>query len=142
VQFSPRTLEDLAFPEVLAALGQRCRTAAGRSRALARSFLDDASAIRESLARVDEARELLQAQVSLPLGGVADIRSSVERAEKGGLLEPRELTAIAQTLFAFTRTRDALAERSTTAARLAFIGQRLPDLEKPTARSPSAPAPR
>ena len=134
MQFSPRTLEDLAFPEVLAALGQRCRTAAGRSRALARSFLDDASAIRESLARVDEARELLQAQVSLPLGGVADIRSSVERAEKGGLLEPRELTAIAQTLFAFTRTRDALAERSTTAARLAFIGQRLPDLEKLAAR--------
>jgi DNA mismatch repair protein MutS2 len=130
VHFSPRTLEDLAFPEVLAALGQRCRTAAGRTRALARSFLDDASAIREALGRVDEARALLQAQVSLPLGGVADIRGSVERAEKGGLLEPRELTACAQTLFAFTRTREALAERSGMAPRLAFVGQRLPDLEK------------
>jgi len=130
VHFSPRTLEDLAFPEVLAALGQRCRTAAGRSRALARSFLDDASAIRESLARVDEARALLQAQVSLPLGGVADIRGSVERAEKGGLLEPRELTACAQTLFAFTRTRESLQDSSGMARRLAFVGQRLPDLEK------------
>ena len=36
---------------------------------------------------MDEARALLQAQVSLPLGGVADVRGSVERAEKGGLLE-------------------------------------------------------
>ncbi|HEY1416705.1 MAG TPA: endonuclease MutS2, partial [Myxococcaceae bacterium] len=130
MHFSPRTLEDLAFPEVLAALGQRCRTAAGRTRALARSFLDDAGAIREALGRLDEARGLLQAQVSLPLGGVADIRGSVERAEKGGLLEPRELTACAQTLFAFTRTREALAERSGVAPRLALVGQRLPDLEK------------
>ena len=130
MHFSPRTLEDLAFPEVLAALGQRCRTAAGRTRAIARSFLDDASALREALGRVDEARALLQAQVSLPLGGVADIRGAVERAEKGGLLEPRELTACAQTLFAFTRTREALAERSGMAPRLAFVGQRLPDLEK------------
>ncbi len=130
MHFSPRTLEDLAFPEVLAALGQRCRTAAGRSRALARSFLDDAAAIRESLARLDEARALLQAQLSLPLGGVADIRGAVERAEKSGILEPRELTACAQTLFAFSRTREVLQERSGMAPRLAFVGQRLPDLEK------------
>ncbi len=79
---------------------------------------------------MDEARGLLQAQVSLPLGGVADIRGSVERAEKGGSLEPRELTACAQTLFAFSRTREALQERSGTAPRLAVVGQRLPDLEK------------
>jgi len=130
VHFSPRTLEDLAFPEVLAALGHRCRTAAGRSRALARSFFDDASAVREALSRVDEARALLQEQVSLPLGGVADIRGSVERAEKGGLLEPRELTGCAQTLFAFSRAREALGERSGLVPRLSFVGQRLPDLER------------
>jgi len=79
---------------------------------------------------VDEARALLQAQVSLPLGGVADIRGSVERAEKGGLLEPRELTGCAQTLFAFTRTREALAERAGLAPLLAAVSQRLPELEK------------
>ena len=49
--------------------------------------------------------------MSFPLGGVADIRGSVERAEKGGLLEPRELTACAQTLFAFSRTREVLARK-------------------------------
>jgi len=65
---------------------------------------------------------------------VADIRGSVERAEKGGLLEPRELTGCAQTLFAFTRTREALAEKSGLVPRLAFVGQRLPDLERLAAR--------
>ena len=79
---------------------------------------------------MDEARALLQEQVSLPLGGVADIRGSVERAEKGGLLEPRELTGCAQTLFAFSRAREALGERSGLVPRLSFVGQRLPDLER------------
>ena len=73
---------------------------------------------------------MLQTQVSLPLGGVAEIRGSVERAEKGGLLEPKELTGCAQTLFAFSRTREALAEQSGLVPRLAFVGQRLPDLER------------
>jgi DNA mismatch repair protein MutS2 len=79
---------------------------------------------------VDEARALLQEKLSLPLGGVADIRGSVERAEKGGLLEPKELTGCAQTLFAFSRAREALAERPGTSPRLASVGQRLPDLER------------
>lgn len=79
---------------------------------------------------MDEARALLQEQLSLPLGGVADIRGAVERAEKGGLLEPRELTGCAQTLFAFGRTREVLAEKSGLLPRLAFVGQRLPDLER------------
>jgi DNA mismatch repair protein MutS2 len=77
---------------------------------------------------------MLQAQVSLPLGGVADIRGSVERSEKGGLLEPKELTGCAQTLFAFSRTREALNEKSSLVPRLAFVGQRLPDLERLAAR--------
>jgi len=65
---------------------------------------------------VDEARALLQEQVSLPLGGVADIRGSVERAEKGGLLEPRELTGCAQTLFAFSLARKT-GKRVTSASK-------------------------
>jgi len=73
---------------------------------------------------------MLQTQVSLPLGGVADIRGTVERAEKGGLLEPKELTGCAQTLFAFSRTREVLSEQSGLVPRLAFVGQRLPDLER------------
>src|SRR5262249_54672284 len=74
------------------------------------------------------------ARLSLPLGGVGEIRGAVERAEKGGLLEPRELVATARTLFAFARTREALSERSPAAPLLATVAERLPDLEKLAAR--------
>jgi DNA mismatch repair protein MutS2 len=134
VEFSPRTVEDLAFPEVLAALAQRCRTSAGRTRALARPFLDDPATVHEALARVGEARELLQDGFALPLGGVADIRAAVERSEKGALLEPRELRDCSQTLFAFVRARELLSERAAKVPLLAAVGQRLPDLEGLAAR--------
>ena len=134
VRLSPRTLDDLAFPEVLGALAQRCRTTEGRTRALGRPFLETPEEVAQSLARVGEARMLLQAQLSLPLGGVGEIRGAVERAEKGGLLEPRELVSAARTLFAFARTREALSERAGAAPLLAGVAARLPELERLAAR--------
>lgn len=130
VQIAQRTLEDLGFAEVLRALAQRCRTEPGRERAQARPFLDSAEQVAEALALVAEARRLAQEeQFSLPLGGVADMRSAVELASKGGMLEPRQLIASAQLLFAFVRTREALEEREERVPRLATIARRLPELE-------------
>ncbi|WP_223646659.1 endonuclease MutS2 [Corallococcus sp. EGB] len=129
VQISQRTLEDLGFSEVLRALTQRCRTEPGRERVLARPFLDTEAEVTEALALVDEARFLSQQQFSLPLGGVSDLRNAVGHAEKGGVLEPRQLIDAAQLLFAFARTREALDERKERVPRLAEISKRLPFLE-------------
>ncbi|RKG94574.1 endonuclease MutS2 [Corallococcus carmarthensis] len=129
VQISQRTLEDLGFSEVLRALTQRCRTEPGRERVLARPFLDTEAEVAEALALVDEARFLSQQQFSLPLGGVTDLRTAVGHAEKGGVLEPRQLIDAAQLLFAFARTREALDERKERVPRLLEISKRLPFLE-------------
>ncbi|WP_338264291.1 endonuclease MutS2 [Corallococcus caeni] len=129
VQISQRTLEDLGFSEVLRALTQRCRTEPGRERVLARPFLDTEAEVAEALALVDEARFLSQQQFSLPLGGVTDLRTAVGHAEKGGVLEPRQLIDAAQLLFAFARTREALDERKERVPRLVEISRRLPFLE-------------
>ncbi|RKH60954.1 endonuclease MutS2 [Corallococcus aberystwythensis] len=129
VQISQRTLEDLGFSEVLRALTQRCRTEPGRERVLARPFLDTEADVTEALALVDEARFLSQQQFSMPLGGVTDLRTAVGHAEKGGVLEPRQLIDAAQLLFAFARTREALDERKEHLPRLVEISKRLPFLE-------------
>ncbi|RKH37916.1 endonuclease MutS2 [Corallococcus sicarius] len=129
VQISQRTLEDLGFSEVLRALTQRCRTEPGRERVLARPFHDTEEEVTEALALVDEARFLSQQQFSLPLGGVTDLRTAVGHAEKGGILEPRQLIDAAQLLFAFARTREALDERRDKVPRLVEISRRLPFLE-------------
>jgi DNA mismatch repair protein MutS2 len=129
VQIAQRTLEDLGYAEVLRALAHRCRTEPGRERALARPFLDTEEQVAEALSLVEETRKLSQEQFSLPIGGVTDLRSAVELAAKQGLLEPRQLLAAAQLLFAFVRTREALDERQHVVPRLATISRRLPMLE-------------
>lgn len=129
VQIAHRTLEDLGFAEVLRALAHRCRTTPGKERAQARPFLDTEERVTEALALVAEARRLAQEQFSLPLGGVSDLREAVHRASKGGMLEPRDLIAAAQLLYAFARTRDALEEREDAVPILATLGRRLPMLE-------------
>ncbi len=129
VQIAQRTLEDLGFAEVLRALAHRCRTAPGRERALARPFLDSEDQVADALSLVAEARKLAQEQFSLPLGGVSDLRDAVNRASKGGMLEPRDLIASAQLLYAMARTREALEEREEAIPMMATLGRRLPMLE-------------
>ena len=132
--FSSRTLQDLAYADVLGALGARCRTEVGRERALLRPFLDGADSVRAALARVEEARALLEQAEPLPLDGVVDVRGNVDRAAKGALLDPSELHACARTLFAFLRTREALLARAADFPILAAIAQSLPALEALAAR--------
>jgi DNA mismatch repair protein MutS2 len=129
VQIAQRTLEDLGFAEVLRALAHRCRTAPGKERALARPFLDTEDQVADALSLVGEARTLAQEQFSLPLGGVSDLRDAINRASKGGMLEPRDLIASAQLLYALARTREALEEREETIPMMATLARRLPMLE-------------
>src|SRR5512143_2619481 len=113
----PRTLEELGWPEILNALAERCRLPAGRARAHALPFQPDAAAVREALARVGEARALSEAAWSLPLGGVGDVEAYLERAGKGGVLEPLALRECAGLVRAASRTRNALEARASEAPR-------------------------
>lgn len=123
---TPRTLTALGFDDVRAAIGARCRTEVGRERGLARPFLDGVAEVLASLERVDEARALKQEPLSLPLSGLVDLRPSLERASKGGMLEPRELMAICAALFAFERCYEVLQERRERLPNLASLGRRMP----------------
>ncbi len=123
---SDKTLRDLGFASIHAALGARCRTEVGRARALSRPFLGSAAEVEAALSLVAEARTLSEQQLSLPLSNVVDVRDACDRATKGGMLEPRELLAVSQVLFASERIREALEEREHQAPGLAVIARRLP----------------
>ncbi len=127
---SDRTLTSLGFDDIRRALAGRCRTEVGKARALARGFLDTRADVDAALLLVAEARSLKAEPITLPIAGVADVRTSVERASKDGMLEPRELIAICQALFAFERGNEILTERAERAPGLATIGRRLPVLDR------------
>lgn len=127
---SDRTLTSLGFDDIRRALAGRCRTEVGKARALARGFLDTRADVDAALRLVAEARSLKAEPITLPIAGVADVRTSVERASKDGMLEPRELIAICQALFAFERGNEILTERAERVPGLASIGRRLPVLDR------------
>jgi DNA mismatch repair protein MutS2 len=120
-----RTLRELGWPEVLSGLAARCRLPSGRRRALALAFQPDAGAAREALARVAEARGLSESAVALPLGGVGDVEGHLDRAARGGVLEPLALREAAGLLRAAARTRAALASRATESPRLWALAEPL-----------------
>lgn len=127
---SARTLASLGFDEIRSALAARCRTEMGKERALARPFLDSREEVLAALSLVDEARTLRSEPMSIPVGGVADLRNAVDRASKGGMLEPKDLIAVCQALFAFERANELLHERAERLPGLAALGRRLPVLTK------------
>src|SRR5439155_2200758 len=83
VEITTRTLNDLAFGEILRALGARCRTDAGRRRSEGRPFLETRTEVEAALALVAEARRLSGEQFTLPFGALPDVKDSVPRAAKG-----------------------------------------------------------
>ena len=120
-----RTQRELGWPEILNALAARCRLPAGRNRALALPFQPTAEAAREALARVGEARRLSELALALPLGGVGDVEGHLERASKGGVLEPLALRECAALARAAARTRGLLAPRAAETPRLWALAEPL-----------------
>src|SRR5512142_1415467 len=120
-----RTETELGWPEILEALSARCRLPAGRRRALALPFQPTAADAREALQRVGEARALSEAAVSLPLGGIGEVEPLLDRAARGGVLEPLALRECAAAVRAAARTRAAVAARAAEVPRLWAIAEPL-----------------
>jgi DNA mismatch repair protein MutS2 len=119
------TLSHLGWPELESALSDRCRLACGRRRASDLPFHSTAADAREALLAVEEARALAEARLSLPLGGAGGPEQHIDRAAKGGALEPLALRECASLLRAAVSTRRALEARVAMAPRLWAQGQAL-----------------
>jgi DNA mismatch repair protein MutS2 len=129
-----RTLLSLGWPEILEALSARCRLPEGRRRAMALPFQPDAQAAREALARVEEARRLSEAGAGLPLSGVGDVAPLLDRAARGGTLEPLALLEVAALARAAARTRAAIEARADLAPRLTALAAPVEDDSRLAAR--------
>ena len=119
-----KTLERLEWPVFVERLAGALRTPRGRARL--RSSESDSSlfephgaGVRRRLAETRQALELLEAGSEAPLGGVAELGSTLERATKGGALVADELLDVASTLAALHETQAFLARYAEQAPELA-----------------------
>ncbi|KPJ64514.1 hypothetical protein AMK68_01485 [candidate division KD3-62 bacterium DG_56] len=103
-----RTLRVLEYAQIKALLAREAGSTVAKERVEQLSPSTDFEVVSHLLAETSEARALLDEEGSIPLGGVHDIRESVDLAGKGGVLEPDALLDIAATAAASRRLRGFL----------------------------------
>lgn len=124
---SATSLRELGWPHVLEALAGYCKTTVGKERAQYLGFLKT-DEIAPSWQTIEQARLLLERGQTLPVGGLSDIRSCIDRAEKDAVLAPEELLAVARHVQAGDHVRALFSQHASVVPALVEISQRLPKL--------------
>ncbi len=123
-----KTLDLLEFPRIRADLASHCGFSISKELALALEPTADAVLVVRRLALTSEAVRVLNVSPNLTTGGARDVRPAVERARRGGILDPQELLAIQSTIGAARVVRNAVTRLSETAPGLADLAQQIVDL--------------
>ena len=124
----PATLSRLEWQRLLECLAAQAATARGAEALREGAFLTTQGSVRERLAETSEARALLDQGREPGFGGVADLRAALEELGRGRTLPAPEFARLLVTLEAARRVREALAQKSAEAPRLAGLAGTLPDL--------------
>lgn len=100
----------LEYPKILTLLAGKAGSVMAKEIALDLTPTAEREEVERRLQETTEARDVLIAAASVPLGGIRDIRAAMKRAEIGAMLEPQELLAIGSTLYAARRIKNFFAE--------------------------------
>ncbi|HWP62786.1 MAG TPA: endonuclease MutS2, partial [Candidatus Binatia bacterium] len=105
-----RSLEILEFPAIRARLAEL--TTFGPARRIAEALVPSADpvVVARGLDETDQARALRAERPEVGIGGAVDIGPAIERAARGGRLEPTQFLGIAETLDAAARLATQLAD--------------------------------
>ncbi len=106
----PRSIALLEFPLVRARLAEATSFPPARRLAEALEPSDDPVIVARGLDETDQTRSLLTERSGIGVGAARDIGPAIERAVRGGRLEPAQFVEIAETLDATARLGTALAD--------------------------------
>jgi DNA mismatch repair protein MutS2 len=123
-----KTFDDLGWPMLVEHWAKRCATRRGEAAVRAGIQFDDVEHARTRMSETREARELRARGSALPVGGIADIATAIERVRKAAALDAAELVAVATTGRALARLRAHLREHAEIAPLLAAAGEAIADL--------------
>ncbi len=93
----------LEYDKIIADLARHAHSAPGRERCLELLPASDLAEVTSRQTETDDAVHILLERGSLPLSGISDIRSSVARADAGGVLTAGELMRVGSFLRAVSR---------------------------------------
>lgn len=116
-----KSLEVLEWPQVVALLARQATNPMGRDRCEAIALSTKLDEVSAALRVTSECKEFLRRIGSLPLGGIADLRAALKRADQGLTLPGPELLAIAHTLRAGKQLKAFVLEQAEHFAALAEL---------------------
>ena len=125
-----KSLEILEFPQIKAILAGYTSFSASRELALGLKPLTEGDRIALLLRQSAEARQLLATEPGFSIGGVSDIREPVRIASLEGILEPKSLVEIQQTLAAMRQARSYLRNISEELPMLWDIAREIVELRQ------------
>jgi DNA mismatch repair protein MutS2 len=120
------TLRVLEYQKVLDRLAAHTSNTMGREAALALTPTAFPEIVARRLQETREAKEILDRESGMPLGGIHDVREPIERAAIAARLTPHELLDVAHTIAAARRLKTYLQKRGEDYPLLAEIGGNLP----------------
>jgi DNA mismatch repair protein MutS2 len=133
-----KVFKRLEFHKVLEQLASFAGSPLGKERVMNLEPVDDPGIIIRWQKETTEGRELMRLDPTAEIGGWKDVRVQIKRADRGALLEPEELAAVADTLTAGRLLKNFLQERQERyplLSELSFALASLPELEKEIKRS-------
>jgi len=100
-----KALKTLEFDKILERLSEKAASPMGKELAEDLEPVCDVSVIKILQAETSEAVSLIIRKGPLPLGGIADVRSSVKRAAASGVLSTEELFSVSEFLYVCKKIR-------------------------------------
>ncbi len=132
----PRSIVLLEFPLVRARLAEKTQFPPSRRLAEGLEPTSDPILVARGLEETDQTRALLSERPGVGVGAVHDIGPAVERAARGGRLDPTQFSQIADTLDATARLQSSLSDdRRSLLHELARDLHGLPAIRSTLARS-------
>ncbi len=116
-----RTLRTLEFAKIKEMLMARAATSLGKEVCEGLTPSTEYLEVKHRQEETTEARRLYQSGRSIPLGGIHDLRATLQRAARGGILEPHELLDVADTIASGRRLKKFLQEAKEDAPILAAL---------------------
>jgi DNA mismatch repair protein MutS2 len=122
-----KSLQVLEYPKIRERLKSFCDFSASMELALALEPTDSYDLALARLAETTEARNLFSTNDNIGIGGAHDIRSAVDLAARGGVLDPQQLLDVKSTLISCRELKKSLDRKTEEYPRLAQIAASLPE---------------
>lgn len=107
-----RVLHTLEYNKILTRLEEHATSSLGKDMARSLAPSTQLEEVAEALAATEEGAIVLRLKGIVPLGGIHDVRPHAKRASIGGILAPKELLDVADTIAAGRRLKNFLLSLS------------------------------